>query len=59
MVDLPSLLEQQHSVTYRWYAQHFEVPVNTAKTALQEYIACRSGEVHAIFFIGGEAKEGG
>ena len=54
-LELDVLLDQQHSVTFRWYAQQFDVPATQAKTALQEFVDNHDA-VHAVYLLGGNVK---
>lgn len=54
--DLSELLAQNSLVTFRFYAQHANVPVGQAKKLLQEYADANKGQVHVVFLVGGVLK---
>ena len=58
--ELAALLDVQDVVTFRWYAQQMDVPVEQAKKDLQQYADDNRGKVQAVFLVGGSLKaEGG
>lgn len=54
--ELHALLESQHTMSYRWYAQHFELPVDEAKVELAQFAA--KSEVHTLHLLSGVDGEG-
>ena len=50
--ELHTLLESQQTVSYRWYAQHFELPVHEAKDHLAQFAATQS-EARASHLLSG------
>ena len=53
--QLSDALATNQLVTFRWYAQQFDVPATQAKTALQEFVDNHDA-VHAVYLLGGNVK---
>ena len=51
--ELSALLDVQDIVTFRWYAQQMELPVETAKEELKQFCDNHRGKVHAVYLLGG------
>ena len=56
MADVAELLSQHSLVTFRFYAQHNDVPVSEAKDALREYADANRGKIHVVYLVGGASK---
>eukprot|EP00316_Scyphosphaera_apsteinii_P023247 CAMPEP_0119311670 /NCGR_PEP_ID=MMETSP1333-20130426/23324_1 /TAXON_ID=418940 /ORGANISM="Scyphosphaera apsteinii, Strain RCC1455" /LENGTH=572 /DNA_ID=CAMNT_0007316105 /DNA_START=33 /DNA_END=1751 /DNA_ORIENTATION=+ len=57
--ELAALLDEQHSVTYRWYAQHKEISMEDAKVALQGYASkCDADGLYVVHLLGGITRAG-
>ena len=54
--QLAALLDVQDLVTFRWYAQQMDVPVEQAKEELQQFADDHRGDVNAVYLIGGSLK---
>ena len=48
---ITAALESQHSLSFRWYAQRFDVPVEQAKAELKRYHEAHQSKVHALYLV--------
>lgn len=54
--QLAALLDVQDLVTFRWYAQQMDVPVEEAKAQMEQFADANPDEIQAIYLLGGSLK---
>ena len=54
--DVAEALATNQLVTFRWFAQQYDVPAEQAKSVLQSYAADHDGEVSTVYLVGGSVK---
>ncbi|KAL1521019.1 hypothetical protein AB1Y20_022575 [Prymnesium parvum] len=59
MEELAALLDVHDVVTFRWYAQQMDLPVEQAKAELQQYADSHASSVNTVYLIGGRLKSDG
>jgi hypothetical protein len=55
--SLSQLLSKHSLVTFRFLAQHSELPVSEAKDVLQRFVDSNKDKVHAVYLVGGMMGE--
>lgn len=60
LAEMSALLDEQELITFRWYAQQAELPVEQAKLRLLEYAKQHKHSVRVVYLVRGTIEaEGG